>query len=80
MQTRRRGRSSFQAAEDCGSGNDGFNGVKLEKARFKGVGECHGPAAVIDNKQLVTHEARYVPLLSDMKVRKMRHLYTQKPG
>ena len=35
-----------------------FNGVKLAKARFKGVGECHGHAHVIDNKQQVTHEAR----------------------
>lgn len=53
----------------------GFNGVKLAKARFKGVGECHGHAHVIDNKQLVTHEARYVPLLSDIKVRKMKEVF-----
>lgn len=52
-----------------------FNGVKLAKARFKGVGECHGHEHVIDNKQRATHEARYVPLLSDIKVREMKEVF-----
>ena len=67
--------AAFKQQRAVAVGMIGFNGVKLAKARFKGVGECHGHAPVIDNKQLVTHEARYVLLLSGIKVRKMKDIF-----
>ena len=67
--------AAFKQQRAVAVGMIGFNGVKLAKARFNGVGECHGHAPVIDNKQLVTHEARYVLLLSGIKVRKMKDIF-----